>query len=199
MAISKSFLTGTIAITAVAFAALPAHAAALPTEITECRGAPSQEAQISCLENAIKLLKDISADVDTALDAGANANANKMDDVVMEGVAVAETGKLAEAEEPTGLGAEQVRARTKRTSKDKSKSEPRSEVSRIIETARTGDNKLIVILENGQVWREKSGNRQKVRLSSKKSYSAKIEEGFLSGYKLTIPEAKRTIKVERIK
>ena len=102
--------------------------------------------------------------------------------------------------EPTGLGAEQVKEREVRTG-ERPREDAKSEriVATVTEFATTSLGDIIFFLDNGQIWRQKSSDRSQLRLSRKRQYTVFVEEGMLSGYRLTINELKRTILVERIK
>ena len=58
--------------------------------------------------------------------------------------------------------------------------------------------KLLVTLENGQIWRQIKGDTQKIRVDLKRNQTVDIEESSLSGYKLHLNEMRRTIRVERV-
>lgn len=69
-------------------------------------------------------------------------------------------------------------------------------VSNILSVSQKLDLKLIIILENDQIWQTVEKIRD-IRL--KDGYKAEISEGFLSGYALRVPEKKIKLRVRRLK
>ena len=69
-------------------------------------------------------------------------------------------------------------------------------VSNILSVSQKLDLKLIIILENNQIWQTVEKIRD-IRL--KDGYKAEISEGFLSGYALRVPEKKIKLRVRRLK
>ena len=69
-------------------------------------------------------------------------------------------------------------------------------VSNILSVSQKLDLKLIIILENDQIWQTVEKIRD-IRL--KDGYKAEISEGFLSGYDLRVPEKKIKLRVRRLK
>lgn len=108
--------------------------------------------------------------------------------------------QAADAAAPTGLGAEQVAKR--RRSADKAGTGAKQKVvmtANVTDFARTSLGKTIFFLDNGQIWRQKTSDQNRIRLSASRKYTVEIFEGMISGYRLKINELNRTILVERIK
>ena len=104
---------------------------------------------------------------------------------------------------PTGIGAEQVVAKQERSSKDgrkkrKERLKKETETARILDFARTGDGRLILVLESGQVWGQIKGDKQKINLEEDETLTAEIQPSSFGGYKLRFVEKSRTIRVRRI-
>ena len=59
--------------------------------------------------------------------------------------------------------------------------------------------RLVVELENGQVWRQINGDTQEIRVSLRRNQTVNISESSLGGYQLRLNEIRRTIRVERIR
>ena len=59
--------------------------------------------------------------------------------------------------------------------------------------------RMVVHLENGQVWRQIKGDKNRIRTSLERNQTADITESRLSGYTLRLNEIRRTIRVERIR
>lgn len=100
--------------------------------------------------------------------------------------------------DPAGIGADQVIARTQ-TNEELRES---LEVARGLSVASYDHvpyERLLVTLENGQVWRQIKGDTQKIRVDLKRNQTVDITESSLGGYKLQLNEMRRTVRVERIK
>ncbi len=69
-------------------------------------------------------------------------------------------------------------------------------ISNIVSVSQKLDLKLIIILENDQIWQSVEKIRN-IRL--KDGYTAEISKGFLSGYALRVPEKKIKLRVRRLK
>lgn len=99
---------------------------------------------------------------------------------------------------PAGIGAEQVVARSQ------SKEERRDSLEelrgqQVASYSYVPYERLVVRLENGQVWRQIKGDTKRIRVDLKRNQTADITESNLGGYKLRLNEMRRTIRVERIK
>lgn len=140
--------------------------------VADCREQSASDAErITCLENALYEL----------------SGADKIADVAEEAVT---------APSVAGLGAEQILNRETRFEDPNEK----AETSAIADVSFTLRGRMIFILENGQIWRQtQSATGKKLRLSEKKDYTATIKPGMISGYKLTINEINRAVRVERLK
>ncbi len=191
--------------------ALPLSASAhfQPTDpISYCREQSSGKSErIECLENAITQL--IAGEKATRQAAGKDAgsgDASQARSASSEATAGAkETLTTAEAEAaPSGLGAEQVIARQERETKE-GREERRERIrqsaaeSRIVDFAHTATGRLIIVLENGQVWAQRSSDSAKVRLREGERPDVKVRRGALSGYRMEISDPNITITVERLR
>ena len=161
-----------------------ANAAAQTTDpIAYCAStAENAEQRISCLETAIRELR---GDSDVATNAAASTNAAEE--------------AAADAAEPE-LGAEQVARRTENTA-DKKKKRGQQKTVAAVASFEYGRNGLLTLtLDNGQVWRQTSaaGGRTPF-LSNKRTYTAEVKKGAVSGYRLVIRELRRSLQVERLK
>jgi hypothetical protein len=101
------------------------------------------------------------------------------------------------AAEPEGIGASQVIARTQ-TKEEKLESLEKAEGLVVASYDTVPYEKLVVTLENGQVWRQINGDTQILRVDLKRNQTVNIEESSLSGYKLRLNEMRRTIRVQRV-
>lgn len=210
----RTFLLGAAA-TAVTMAASPAAFAQQQTNpVDYCReNAADKDARIACLEAAITGLMSRNAAPDADAMAAAAAptqqSAQAAGDAASDetapdeapAVAVAEAPAAApEPEKPTGLGAEQVLARQNSDSDESDDEDNRKDAITIAiaDFAKTNTGKLIIVLNNGQVWRQIEGDNQNLRLSRDDKLTAEVWSSRFGGYKLRITEAKRTIRVQRL-
>ena len=99
---------------------------------------------------------------------------------------------------PVGIGADQVIARN----------QTREEMIEQLEESRgllaasydpVPYERLVVTLENGQVWRQITGDTQRIRVDLAKNQTVDISESSLGGYKLRLNEIRRTVRVERVR
>ena len=96
------------------------------------------------------------------------------------------------------IGAEQVLARTS-TAEDRD-SDLASVTDQLVENYRIVPYERIVVeLENGQIWRQIKGDTQRFSVSLRKNQTVDITESRFGGYQLRLNEMRRTIRVERIK
>lgn len=98
---------------------------------------------------------------------------------------------------PDGIGAEQVVARNMTREEQLASLESASG----LKVARYGEvpyQRLVVHLENGQVWRQIQGDDQYFRVDLKRNQTVDINETSMGGYKLRLNEMRRTIRVERV-
>ena len=102
------------------------------------------------------------------------------------------------ASAPVGIGAEQVIARNQ-SADDAQKKLEQVRSLRVASYDIVPYERLVVRLENGQVWRQIKGDTQRIRVDLKRNQTVDISKASMSGYKLRLNEMRRTIRVERIK
>lgn len=160
--------------------------------IALCREtSPNDAARIACLEAALE-----AAVGEERADAAAASIAPSP-----VPVATAPSGELTPAAAaPVGLGAEQVvRREVEQRLREPEQRKATTVTATISEFAYTSLGDVIFFLDNGQIWRQKKSDKNQLRLSKSRTYAVEVEEGMISGYRLTIKEMRRTILVERIK
>jgi hypothetical protein len=99
--------------------------------------------------------------------------------------------------QPVGIGAEQVIARNQ-TSEDIEDALQHESGLRVASYEIVPYERLLITLENGQVWRQIKGDTQKIRVDLKRNQTVDIRESKISGYTLRLNEMRRVIRVERI-
>lgn len=169
------------ALTPLGLIMLSGSALAQQSVIDHCKQTSSDADRIACLEAAL-LGKDLQAGPETQIDPPS-----------ME----LDAGPAADDVEPAGIGASQVVARNQTREEQLESLEKESGL--IVASYDTVPyEKLLVTLENGQVWRQIKGDTQKIRVDLKRNQTVDIEESSLSGYKLHLNEMRRTVRVERV-
>ncbi len=116
---------------------------------------------------------------------------------------LAETEPAAE-DMPAGLGSEQARANQESKSKEgrrahKKRVKAEAVNATLVDFARTKTGRLILVLDNGQVWSQRSSDRQKVRLRDGDTPEVTVRRGTFSGYRMELSKPNVTIVVERLK
>ncbi len=158
--------------------------------VEHCKNTSSDTDRITCLEAALLGQEKL---IDTS-------TRTQVDPPSLE----PDAGPAADAVEPVpnaapvGIGAEQVIASTQ-TSEELRES---LEVARGLSVASYDHvpyERLLVTLENGQVWRQIKGDTQKIRVDLQRNQTVDITESSISGYKLRLNEMRRTVRVERVK
>ena len=166
-------------------------ATAQQSVIDHCRNTSSDADRIACLEAA--LLGRAGATIP------ADATQSQIDPPSME----IEAGPADSSDAPSqstvdGIGASQVIARNQ-TSQERLDSLEQARDLRVASYGMVPFQRLLVTLENGQVWRQIKGDTQQVRVDLKRNQTVDIEESSLGGFKLRLNEMRRTIRVERVK
>ncbi|MEL6369994.1 MAG: hypothetical protein AAFR03_04655 [Pseudomonadota bacterium] len=171
--------------------------------IAICERSDDAAQRIACLENALRNLSGENGPTT----AGSTTKTAPSDATVIENQpATLETSAAAGPETPgesvagnavTGLGAEQVLRKRVVNGEIEDKA-PRQETHAVAEHGRSASGLLLMILENGQVWRQKRSDGVSVRLSKNRPYTVTISDGAVSGYKMKIHQASKTIRVERL-
>lgn len=170
---------------------LAQSATAQQSVIDHCRNSSSDADRIACLEAAL-LGRDIeAAPTDTAQ--------SQIDPPSLEiEPAPADTSAASPGPAVVGIGADQVIARNQ-TQQERLDSLEQARGMSVASYDTVPVGRLLVRLENGQVWRQIKGDTQQVRVDLKRNQTVDIEESSLGGYKLRLNEMRRTIRVERVK
>lgn len=171
---------------------LLAHSAtAQQSVIDHCRNTSTDADRIACLEAAL-LGKEIEV-------APTEATRSQIDptsqEVPLAGVDVSVESREAEV---VGIGADQVIARNQ-TQQERLDNLEEARGMSVASYGTVPVGRLLVRLENGQVWRQIKGDTQQVRVDLERNQTVDIEESSLGGYKLRLNEMRRTIRVERVK
>lgn len=114
-------------------------------------------------------------------------------------VSVAESvTDTARSSEENDIGVEQVRARNM-TQEEIIANLRIAKGIQVAAYAEVPYRRLLVTLDNGQVWRQIKGDTQRIRVDLGRNQTVDITETSLGGYALRLNEMRRTIRVERIR
>lgn len=179
-----------LATSAMLLAAAASGAADDP--VARCRAAHGGEpsAHIACLENALRAGAAGPAASTAAVPAPATAPAAERGVATSAAPATAAAGAAAG---PTGLGAEQAKARQKPLD-----APPESVAVRIVSTAYNAAGLGIFRMDDGQVWRETTPTPARHHLDPQREYAARIEKSRIGGYRLYVDGVRWMHKVERL-
>lgn len=176
-------------IRAAALLALPllGHSAAagtseLESTLERCASAPSSDARIVCLEQALAAAHGV--------DAGAPAP-----ETPPAAVPEPTEPRPSAPAAPAALGAEQIAARDRARRAD----DPERMRAQITDHTIVGYRTLQVQLDNGQIWRQLSADTQRLRLPAEGELTVEIWASRYGGYQMRLEELRRTIRVERVR
>lgn len=110
-----------------------------------------------------------------------------------------QVASVPKGDQPTGLGAEQVVARSQTIAELDAKKNETAVAASLTDFAITRSGTYVFFLDNGQIWKQKPADSNRFRLSKKRDYTVKVSQGAVSGYRLEIEEMRRSMLVERIK
>jgi hypothetical protein len=185
--------------------------------ISGCASGKSQEARIACLEDALRKLSNDGGGADPPATVQAKPSRKRplpADAPAPEGTPAAVEAAAIRKEPPrrdsrpeapataigdaanANLGAEQVEARNRSTSEDE-------EIvnATVVDFDFVGYRRLLVQLDNGQIWRQIDGDRVSVDrgLRHDDPFDVEMWGTRLGGYRMRILPLNRTIRVERLK
>ncbi|MDH4073473.1 MAG: hypothetical protein OEV41_10265 [Gammaproteobacteria bacterium] len=103
--------------------------------------------------------------------------------------------------ESADIGADQLEAQARRNmSREEALAALESAEDLMVSGYRTVPyERLVIELDNGQVWRQIKGDTQRIRVDLSRNQTVDITESSLGGYQLRLNEIRRTIRVERIR
>lgn len=183
-----------------------ASASAQEDPITLCQQAPDAEARIACLEAA---LRQQGATPATAPESSSPGREEGQGTMARVGGIIGAINPFSggESGERTGVvssqdaaadrfGAAQVAARAASRAPDT----PSEQLAaRVRAVSVVPYQRLAVTLDNGQVWRQINGDRQRINERHVRDNSVNIWETQLGGYQMRFNDIARTIRVERIR
>ena len=179
-----------LSMTVAGFLLFSPLATAQQSVIDHCRNTSSDADRIACLEAALLGRASSAIPADTTR--------SQIDPPSMEIEAgPADSSKAPSQSTVDGIGAEQVIARNQ-TIEERDESLGQATGLVISNYDWVPYERLVVTFENGQVWRQIKGDKNRIRTSLERNQTADITESGVGGYKLRLNEIRRTIRVERI-
>lgn len=162
--------------------ATPTLAQDLTPSLLECRAIDDDDDRLDCFDGLVRNL---------------NENSLIASGSVSGPAAEAPPEVQLTAEERFGMEDLPEIQKEKRKEKEKTKSITAS----VVDIARNGRGKFVVILENGQIWRQLNADTTKLRLPSggAEGTTVEIKRKSFGAHSLKINGDNRSIKVERIK
>ncbi len=189
--------------------------------ITACQRAPDAETRIACLEEALRRQAGAPSDAPTATQPAPATPREPAQTATQERQSMAgrvgsalgslnpfsggedrdsEDGRRQVSSQDAAaerFGASQVAARTATRATTEASAERMT--ARIANVSTVPFERLEVTLDNGQVWRQIAGDRQRLNERHVQGNSVDIWEARLGGYQMRLNEIARTIRVERIR
>lgn len=181
----------TVLLTCVATAA-----AAASDPIDACRDAHAGDsaAHIACLEQALRAAGVSQARGATPGVTAPAAAPAAVATAVPAAAPAAAPAVAAAVPQPTGLGAEQAKAR------QRVPDQPMEQVAvRVVSVGYNSSGLGVFTLADGQVWRETVAAPDRHRLRAGREYAGRIERGSIGGYRMYVDGVKWMFKVERLK
>ncbi|WP_143704594.1 hypothetical protein [Porphyrobacter sp. TH134] len=99
----------------------------------------------------------------------------------------------------TGIAAEQVERIRRRENPKVEKDEKVEVASLVVDHARSASGRLVLVLENGQAWRQRDADPVQVRLKEGERARVIIRPAALTGYRLDFPDKGLIISAERVR
>ncbi|MEO1014712.1 MAG: hypothetical protein AAFX08_05930 [Pseudomonadota bacterium] len=173
--------------------------------VLECRAIQSDADRLRCYDDvAARLASETKppaeqGDVDTGIVARAPAGeaAQPTDATRPIAEATAAETSAAAAPEAEGFGAEDLRAQAPR---EKKAQKDRVLVAGVVDVAKNGRGKYLIILDNGQVWRQLKADTNNLLVPKNlEDETARIRRKSMGSHILSLSSGRRSIRVERIK
>jgi hypothetical protein len=197
-----------IAIAAAAFAAAAAdtqaqaQAPAVGQSGEDCGDAPSPEAEIACLRQALSESRAALARTGPSVPPATSAPAQSPETAPPANPAPAQPSRpdLPQIAPPrpaaaAELGAEQVAEQQGEDREDEADLVRAS----VVASERVHPDRLQVELDNGQVWRQIESDSQKIYLGGSDPVAIEMWGSRFGGYRMRLVESGRALKVERVR
>ena len=151
--------------------------------IVNCRAKTNTQAeQVTCLETALRKMVPSTGEPDWGGTQSLPGNSEQ---------AINTTPST----EARGIGAEQIPLNRDEAAAARTRL---NEQSVVADFAYNQSNRLILVLANGQVWKQRSGDLNNVRIKKGDRPTVIVRPGAVSGYRMEFPEYGQTIVVSRL-
>lgn len=197
------FVTTLVCMTSASIYAATASASA--TE--RCRALPTEDERFACMEDALRAAQAALSGERTATTSVDSAPApisrppspaatSPATEIVLPAIVTSRASASANqsgAAGPQGLGAEQLRG-----GRPERGEEPRARAM-VVGFREYVPGLLEIELDNGQVWRQISGDAARVRLTSTEPQAVEMWSSWAGGYRMRLVDSERTLRVERLR
>ncbi|VAV86835.1 hypothetical protein MNBD_ALPHA06-150 [hydrothermal vent metagenome] len=164
------------------------------TTIAQCRKSTrTLSDQITCLENALRQSNPNANAPVSVTNRSDNFSGDASELPPRRSIVGSLTKRL-----PFGLGAERVPLEGELKEQSR-RDAAQAEFSTVVDFAYNKEGKLVLVLSNGQAWKQLSSDLQTVSLQDGDSPQISIRRGAVSGYRLKFIEANRTMTVTRVR
>lgn len=156
-------------------------------EVLACRGVEDDARRLACLDEA-------AASLATAV-SGSQASAAAAEDRSANFGFIRREPVRAEEE----FGAEDLPKQAAAVDKKDENRDIRELRAKVLESGANPFGKAVLVLDNGQVWRQLDSDNVRLRIPRGVEATAIIKKSALGGYRMTVEPLGRTIRVKRIK
>ena len=166
--------------------------------IGKCAGLAEDKARLACYDGLSGRIKDALATPPSSL--GHEPSKEEQESWFGFDIGGLFGGGSTKATTPEEFGGERTAAVQEKREEAKSREEITSITAGVTDVAFTPFGKFIVILDNGQVWRQSPGDPEKARFKSDpKDNQVTIFRGAIGSYDLEINDSDKIFKVTRVK
>ena len=169
-------------------------------ELIACGEVRGDKARLRCFERMLPAMRQAFPDATTLAEARAEeARIAAREEAKEEfGLSPAEA-KANDPFEEKEFGAEDLPRTAKVEDDDEDDDEVDSIESRVVEVGKNLRGKLIVVLENGQVWRQISADQSTPYIPSNYEGTAEVKRGFMGSYVIRLSDTRDSFKARRVK
>jgi len=158
--------------------------------LISCKGIADDNTRLRCLDNVLEDLNVISPPAQSLSNVIDEASVNEK----VEEVAV--LGEADEQQKVEAFGQEDIAIKQRKNNKER----PKILEASLIELAKNKNGKYVMILDNGQVWRQLKSDTSRLSLGRNEgNVPVTIKRRALGGYAFSLARDKRSVKVERLK
>ena len=167
-------------------------------KLRECKSVVDDQSRLRCLDTVLETLTPANKPVVQKSEgkqavAQAETSSEEVSEPTIAALPVREPAVMAETEL---FGAEDLPSKER----DKKDDRPKALSATLIELAKNKSGKYVIILDNGQVWRQLKSDTGRLSIGRNEvNIPVTIKRRSLGGYAFSLERDKRSVKVERIK